>query len=53
MTDKVEEFRQNAEQCQLLAEQYRWPEHTNALLRMAQEWIKLAEDMAQTKPLVS
>jgi hypothetical protein len=23
MSDKVEEFRQNAEQCQLLAEQYR------------------------------
>jgi hypothetical protein len=51
MSDKVEEFRQNAEQCQLLAEQYRWPEHTKALLRMAQEWIKLAEDMAQAKPL--
>ena len=51
MSDKVEEFRQNAEQCQLLAEQYRWPEHTKTLLRMAQEWIKLAEDMAQAKPL--
>ena len=49
MNDKVEEFRRNAEQCQLLAEQYRQPDHISTLLRMAQEWIKLAEDTAQAK----
>jgi hypothetical protein len=45
MTQRAEAYRNNADQCQRLAERSLRPEHRECWLKIAEQWLKMADEV--------